>query len=470
MDTLFNILKKSLVFSTILVFTFVFTYVPQHHNQPHQALAFGDIDPDLPTLIPIYATTAISATADSVNTTKETVLDGIASAIRGAIVSTLVASTLNWINSGFEGSPAFVQDLRRTLLEVADIAAGEFIAGIGEVGSFICSPFQLDIQIALAIEYQRIRENRPLGECRITEVIDNIEDFYDGVSSGGLEDWIAVTQNPSQYTPYGQLLTAQEAMQMNLLREEEKKRTELNWGQGIQSGKICETIEGPRGSKINCIISKPGRVIAEALNKSIGAGQDQLIAADEINEIVGALIGQLARKAITGSAGLLGLSSGTGYTYTGFAGGSYLNAAVAESNELVSTVANSTGVSSSGMSDSLIFHNNLVPLADSYAVQFTNYANNTTNSDEQRSAARVLAQNAITVKEKALELIPKISALVGEYQVLEAEKGTPGVSNERLQEIAQLQAKLYSDFVALRPYDAAQVSMLEESWRSVLGG
>lgn len=464
MDKFFNILKKSLVLSTVLMFAFVFTYVPQHFNQVPEAQAL-DFDTD----IIANLSTAVSASANVTLTTKDTVLDAIAFAIAKTIISSLIGSLVNWINSGFEGSPAFVQDLKRNLLEVADRAAGEFIRGLGGVGSFICSPFQLDIQVALAVEYQRAREEKPLETCTLSGIIDNIEEFYDGnFSSGGWEDWITITQNPQAYTPYGQLLTARTAMRVKLANEQGETLTEINWGQGFLSGKICEAIEGPSGSSESCVISKPGQTIADSLNKALGAGQDQLVAADEINEIVGALISQLANQAITGAAGLLGLSSGTGYTYSGFNGGSYVNAAVNQSAQGVGTAVSESGLSSTVYTESISVQNDLVTLANSYISRLNAYANNTRNTAERRANARVLAQNAVTVRDRALDLIPQITTIRNEFQTLEAEQANAGTTNERKQQIVQRQAQLHTQFVNLSTYSRAQLGDLEETWASGL--
>lgn len=472
MDTFFNNLKKGLVFTTVLLFAFVFTYVPQYFNQPNEALAIGtDPDPDLPALIPISIATGASAVANtSLTFGKEFALDAIAFVIAKAIISSIIGSLINWINSGFEGSPAFVQDLKRNLLEVADRAAGEFIRDLGGIGSFICSPFQLDIQIALAVEYQELtREEKPIESCTLSGIVNNIEDFYEGnFSSGGWENWIAITQNPEKYTPYGQLLTARTAMRVKLANEQGETLTEINWGQGFLSGKICEAIEGPNGSSESCVISKPGNTIAESLNKALGAGQDQLVAADEINELIGALIAQLANQAISGAAGLLGLSSGTGHTYSGFDGGSYINAAVAQSGQTVVGAGGSSGVSVTTFNDSIALQNSLVSTANSYISRLTTYANNTRNPADRRAAARVLAQNAVTARDKAIGLVPQITTLRDEYQALEVEKNAAGTTITRQQEIAQRQAQLYNEFNQLLPYTQSQIDTLVESWNSAL--
>ncbi|MEN9920269.1 MAG: hypothetical protein RL538_162 [Candidatus Parcubacteria bacterium] len=469
MDTFFKNLKKGLVFSIILVFAFVFTYVPQNFNEPPQAQAL-DFDTDVMANI----STAVSAAANVTLTTKDTVLDGIFYAIGKTIISSLIGSIINWVNSGFEGSPAFVTDLKRSLLEFADRAAGEFIKGLGDEGSFICSPFRLNIQVALAVEYQRAREGKPIETCTLSGIIDNIEDFYEGnFESGGWKDWITVTSRPEKYTPYGQLLTAQTAMRAELVNAKGEKLVEIDWGQGFLSGKICETIEGSSGPKENCTITKPGRVIADTLNKSLGAGQDQLIAADEVNELIAALIGQLANQAIVGTAGLLGLSSGTGLTYGGFSAGSYIDQAIAQSSQIVGSTTKSSSMDTSVFTESIDVQNDLIALANNYITRLNTYANNKNNPADKRSNARLFSQNAATARDKAIDLIPKIESIRNEYTALEAEKTALGnqpatdSTRARQQQIALRQADLYNNFIKLTPYSRQQLTDFEEAWKSI---
>src|SRR3989344_3583213 len=71
---------------------------------------------------------------------KEFPLDALAWMVKRAAVAALVQSSLNWINSGFKGSPAFVTNLRENLLIVGDTVAAEFFDELS--GTIIDSPFQ----------------------------------------------------------------------------------------------------------------------------------------------------------------------------------------------------------------------------------------------------------------------------------------------------------------------------------------
>lgn len=242
---------------------------------------------------------------------KEFSLDPIAHALAKMILKSMTQSILNWINSGFQGSPAFVTDLKQFLLDQADAVVGDFIYNDPSL-NFLCSPFQLDVKIALATTYQERSHEGFASEsqCTLTGAVDNIQGFLNG-DSFDPANWFEVTQNPIN-TPTGAYLAAEGEMMARIADAEGNTVQELEWGQGFLSFKVCSDTDVASGAQTDCDITTPGQVIADQINKSLGAGQDALIEADEINEIIGAFFAQLAKMAITGVGGLLGLSGGGG--------------------------------------------------------------------------------------------------------------------------------------------------------------
>ncbi len=257
---------------------------------------------------------------------KENLLDGIAWAIAKQMVSNLTRSLINWINSGFQGSPAYIGDFNQLLLDSLDQVAGEYIRSLGGIGEFICSPFKLDVQAALNIGYAQARSGMPDGasenQCTLTGIISNVENFLTG-SLDNWGDWMEVTSNPVN-TPYGAYLEAEAKLNVRLRNEAGQEIEIASWGDGFLSKKICQAIEGT--DREDCRITTPGQVISEALTFQLSTGPRSLIEADEINELIGALLNQIVLQAVQGLTGLLGLSE-SGY---GGGGGSYLDAMVEE--------------------------------------------------------------------------------------------------------------------------------------------
>ena len=503
-DIFFNNLRKLLVLSLALIFTFAVVYIPQeynHHKTVESAQAFLGVD------VPNLVQNTISAVKTFALHLKEFVLDGLAWAIAKAIVSRLVANLVDWINSGFKGSPAFLSDFEGFLLGALDQAAGKFIyEELGEVGSFICSPFKLDIQIALALKYQTARESKPYEGCTLSGVIDNIEGFLDGnFKEGGWKDWINITSQPEKYTPYGQLLTAEAGLQARLVNSKGKELAHLNWGQGFLSGKVCEILGSPSdgapvtvknvpdlkpstigtidvnapaktpiqsntaaasslsapSSKEKCTVSKPGTTIANALNKSLGAGQDSLIAADEIDEIIGALIGQIANAAITGAAGLLGLSPGTGQTTGGYSGGSFTAGIGSESGGSPESAAKNLQM----LTDALSVQEDYKALADSTIPTLQAYIANPRTPVDKKPVAQFALDQALKVQGNAPGYITAIRDLITKYNTLETEYNNPKTTAARKSEIRQLELSIITTFSGLRVYSLEELEGSYISWK-----
>lgn len=343
-------MKKIFQYCTTLVIVFTFTTVVTFSGwviPNHKAEAGGLANIAQETtqwannalLGSISGTSAANAAANVANFARENVLDGLAWSIAKQVVSSMIRSLINWVNSGFQGSPAFVQDLKQHLLGILDQAAGQFIQSLGGIGEFICSPFRLDVQAALSINYARARSNMPSGPtegmCTLTGIQSNIENFLSGTVDS-MDQWLQVTSNP-QNTPLGAYLEAEARMNVALRNAAGQEVELLNFNQGFLSRRICEGINGqPSQEGQNCRITTPGQVIADRLNHALGAGQDALIEADEINELIGALLSQLANMALQGINGLLGLGGNSNYTDPTIAGGegSYLDAMVKQADQM----------------------------------------------------------------------------------------------------------------------------------------
>jgi len=250
---------------------------------------------------------------------KEFTLDGIANSLAKQAVSQMTSSVVTWINSGFQGSPAFVTDINGFLLDIADQVAGDFIYGAGL--SFLCSPFELEVRAALEIQYQASKGATSQTQCTFSGVLENMQNF--GKSLTNWQDWFEITTKP-QNNQYGALLIAKHELDIRVRNAQGQEMKLLEFGNGFLSMKKCHNVAG---GKKQCSVVTPGEVIKDQLNRHLGSGLASLIEADEINEIVNALFAQLAQQAVTGLNGLLGLSNGGGSTGGGSGGfgNSYLD-------------------------------------------------------------------------------------------------------------------------------------------------
>ncbi|MCA9360561.1 hypothetical protein H6785_02675 [Candidatus Nomurabacteria bacterium] len=314
MDTFFTFLRRGLVATVFVVFGFVVTYVPVPYTNISTAEAqlatecincFSEV-------IPGAALAGIESivAAEGAREARELPggLNGLAWMAAKVALQLIVKDMLDWINNGFDGRPGFVEDIGSYMLEVGDVAVGTYIKELSSIGSFICDPFKLDISIALSSIYQYTRDDSEPA-CTLTGVIDNLEGFLSGTqgsfSQGGWDDWFDVTSNPQLYTPLGQLIKSKQGLDTRLVNARGEELELLRGSSNFLSMKNCEEVTENGVEKDICTIFTPGKTIQEKLTFTINGVEDSLIAADTVNEVLGALFGALVTKIFSEGKGLL---------------------------------------------------------------------------------------------------------------------------------------------------------------------
>ncbi len=246
---------------------------------------------------------------------KEYALDAVAYKVLDLVIQKMTASTVNWINSGFKGSPAFITDPEAYFQELGDGIAGNYIFKNPNL-NFLCGPISARIKIALASNYRGGDIN---WQCTLSDVSGNMEDFMNDFDKGGWDKFFRLTQD-SQNNPIGAYIQAEGELARQIAKKTDEKNRELSWGKGFFSAKKCErygpdildevTGETLKGACIKEGIETPGAVIEGQLGEVLSIGGKKLAVADELNEILSALLNQLVGKVIGGiGGGLRGLSN-----------------------------------------------------------------------------------------------------------------------------------------------------------------
>lgn len=260
---------------------------------------------------------------------KDTGLDGIAWVIAKTAISSMTRSLVNWINSGFEGSPAFVTDLRENLLTLSDAVAIGFIDELtteAVEGLVLNSPYQDEIATAIRTGYYLSTGGSFYVQNPFTlnQYSSNPAAFISGdFSQGGLSAWHAAWTNP-QNNPYGAYQLAARELDRKLAMAGGQRLTELDWGDGFLSYRggcpsptVLPSALAESGAVVSlnqadrCVgqrVKTPGSVIAAQLNETLPKGMEGLITADEIDEVIGALFQQLVNQ-VVGQTGLIGVSA-----------------------------------------------------------------------------------------------------------------------------------------------------------------
>jgi hypothetical protein len=264
------------------------------------SIAASDLASAIPSLSSILTgavNTSDSGTHGSLQA--DQILQCVTKALATIAIQEITAQTVNWINSGFSGQPAFVQNYQQFFSSVADQAAGQVIQGSDL--SFLCSPFQLQVRIAIAQSYA---SRNSAATCSLSGIVGNIQQFANGdFSQGGWPGLISFTTMPTN-NPYGAYMYGQVDLQKAVNTAVLYNTQELSNGQGFLS------IKDKNGNIID-----PGTALVGSLNAILNVNLNQFGLATSIDQILNALTNQLITKMFNN--GLANLGNGqNGYGAT----------------------------------------------------------------------------------------------------------------------------------------------------------
>jgi hypothetical protein len=258
-------------------------------------------------------------------------LDGLAWTAAKVAVQSMTQSMVNWINTGFDGSPAFVTDLERNLGNLADSVANDFFTELDRVtysntGLSLRSPLQDQIAAQLREEFYRTtssygfdaRHPYTLGNYSSDPAAFTRGDF----SKGGFNALFSISEQANN--PYGRYMLARQELSSRLDSAAQSRVNEFIAGSGFLSWRgDCGQYARPQAKtdqvdlsgsskekNRNCPVRTPGALIESSLGIAATSPLRQLELADSINEVVGALAGQLVNQ-VFGSGGLVGVSQPT---------------------------------------------------------------------------------------------------------------------------------------------------------------
>jgi len=359
---------------------------------------------------------SVSAAADTVTSSsisslafKEYVLDPVAFFVAKAAINVITESTVNWINGGFDGNPAFVDDFGGFLREVADRSTAQFIEGTAL--ELLCSPWRANIRVALSIPSGFRQE----VACTLSDIVANIDNFVNGdFRQGGWGGWFQLTTRPNN-NPYSLYISSASQLDSRIARQQSLDRDQLNWGRGFLSYKKCDeggqptTPGGGPGAPTNCKIVTPGAVIEDQLANVLGSSVRQLELADEFNEIIGALLNQLVLRVVGGAGGGLRGARTSFTSQLGSASGgtdltSIKNSTIRAINKEINGEIDYRNVKQITLNAALASENLLANLQVCYANKLTDLSLNLTSAEEalaqtrMSNASSTIASQVIPIK------------------------------------------------------------------------
>lgn len=319
--------KKSI--SIILLVLIIFSYGFLFKTQKAEAVG---VNPLAAISVPIYENGSLPYEMRKGIAGSGLGLDTIGWIAAKLVISTITNSIVNWINSGFEGNPTFVQNPQQFLRDAANQAGGVFIQQLGLAE--LCDPNWLP-RLRLALQYNMPYLQRM--QCTPDMAAANIENFTNDFMNGGWDSWLSMTAYP-QNNIWGAYFESSDELARRQAAAMGRESTELNWGGGFLSLKkceggksvddtcsdICDNSAENYESKDECMVecksttdtteacelsggqmenTTPGTIIADQIKLNLGSSVRQMEIADEINEslasIFNALISQLINEGLS---------------------------------------------------------------------------------------------------------------------------------------------------------------------------
>ncbi len=360
------------------------------------------------------------------------VLTCLINVIAKTALQQITISVVNWINSGFNGQPSFVNNFQQFFTNVADLAAGQFIQGTGL--AFLCSPFKLQIKVAIAQSYA----NRGAQSCSLTGIIKNINNFMNGsFTQAGWPGLLQFTTVPTN-NPYGAFAYAQVGLstaQSNATANAKNNisptgflnlqqvynctdQTQNGIGGSASIGTNAQAAAsagspalGP-GCKTKVVT--PGGVIADSLGAVNKSGVDQLGIGNDIDQIISALTTQLITKTLQSGLSSLSQPQGTTQTAADLAAQQQAASLLIDMQGSVSTAQQIGSIYQGSISDIESAQNNLNNLANCWG----------TVASSSSTSAALGAQNAASANANLVALNTQVDGYNNSITNLNAQIST----------------------------------------------
>lgn len=242
---------------------------------------------------------------------KQTIINILARIAIAALIRSFTNQLIGWIQNDGGSNVGFVSDLTGQLRHEADIEAANFLNNL--TGVNLCG----DIGAALKITLRSPPSLQQRLGCTVTEIVSNVNDFYQDFSNGGWPAFLKIGLEP-QNNPYGAYLIALDAKVAAESSARDGLLQRFLAGSGFQGTidnvKICAPTlpQGP-GDTVGeeCHFEKniklPGSAIAALPPNIIMSDLNYLYAAREIDDaiiaVANALIGKVISSAVSFSRG-----------------------------------------------------------------------------------------------------------------------------------------------------------------------
>ncbi len=277
----------SFIVGTVKDIAFTLDSVPTHESKP------STVD-------------NIKASGDgaSANVFKECILDALAWAAKNLVYEYVLKNIVNWINKGFDNGPAFLSDPDSFFRQLTFAALDGFIEESG-LDAYLCEPFKDTIMnhmrsIKLTASFKKYK-------CSLQDlangggiagykkmVLEGNLDFKGGGFAGAMA--LARAGNNG----YSAIFNVENEAREKINNVVNTESALLTMGDGFFSLRCDMNNDGVKE------VCTPGNFVGKQINNWMNGGLDQLMSADEVSEIVAAIVSTLVQKVLfDGEKGLL---------------------------------------------------------------------------------------------------------------------------------------------------------------------
>ncbi|MFA6463756.1 MAG: hypothetical protein WCV55_01995 [Candidatus Paceibacterota bacterium] len=231
-------------------------------------------------------------------------LDAIGFCIANEMIQYIADSTIQWIKTGFKGSPVFISNTGDFFKGIQDQELGNFVNGVakGTLGIDMCQPFRVAILTDVLDTYSNTNSGGSLN-CSLNTIKNNYKQFTNGDwNSGGFNGWFEIIQQPNNI--YGATLAAQDEAYRRIQVKQNTATIDLGWSRGYHDFTYCQD-KGSLDKKTNkCANGKdpvkgtPGQYIENQINARGAAGMNRLNVAVAFDQVVSTLVNELVKIAV----------------------------------------------------------------------------------------------------------------------------------------------------------------------------
>lgn len=225
-------------------------------------------------------------------------LDAMGWCVVNSIISYIADSTIAWANSGFNGSPAFLDNPENFFQSIADTEAARFIQNLAynTGGINVCEPFRVNIALGLAQQYN----TQYRGSCTLDTISNNFKNFTDGNATNVSSFWSTWNQaskpENNQWTSY---IINNQQLRASIRAKNNTATFELGLNKGWLNFKKCEDkTAAENGDTSSCKTYTPGSLIESSLEKTLDVPKDRLVAVQKFDQVITAIVNNLIKVAL----------------------------------------------------------------------------------------------------------------------------------------------------------------------------